>query len=397
MTCKHCGNSVKNGESFCAYCGTPIEKEIISPNMTVQNTSYPNQTYQSVYSQPQNASYVNQVYQGAYSQPQNVGYVNQEMYNQPQNTGYSNQTYPGVYNQQLQNNYNNQYNQNIDPDEELLKSYIGEKYSSFVNNKFNVPMFFLGVFYLIYRKTWLYVFIALFINALFEFIPGLDGISLLTSVAYAFLFNKLYIKHAKKKVQKIKESNPSMNFEQLKSECERKGGTNIVLAIIIPSILFVILTAVIFAGAIFSILDSIDNDVAGYKWKANDGSVIFLYDDETFIWYKEDGVYDDNYYTGNYEVYKGEEAIEYVANNLVLYGVTESEQRQLIKNKKIDDAMNNYYVIVLDNEYLTLDGVWQEYTSDTYYLGFYIESKEYLDLVNIKTANYSGFTRVYEL
>lgn len=356
MYCRNCGNTVKNGETFCAYCGTKIDNQVV-----YQNNNYSNQ---------------------------NINY-NQSV----QNTNYEYQN----YGQASQNGYYQQQVQYVDIDEELLKSYIGEKYSSFVNNKFNVPMFFLGGVYLIYRKMWLYLLIVLAINFVLEFVPGFDGLSIIASAIYAIAVNKLYIKHAQQKVRKIKEKRPNMNFEQLKAECQRKGGTSIGWAIAVPSLIFIVIFAIMMVFMISQLFNQDYSDIKGYKWKANDNSVLYLYNDDTFIWYKDDFIYYDNYYTGKYEVYKGIAAINYMTNELPLYGVTAEEQMDLIYNQQIDNAMENYYVIVLDNEYLKIDGEEQVYSDDTYYFGFYNESKEYLDLVNVKTANYSGFTRIYPI
>lgn len=138
------------------------------------------------------------------------------------------------------------------------------------------------------------------------------------------------------------------------------------------------------------------NVICGYLWKARDGSMLYLYSDNSFVWYKEDNVFDDNYYLGTYEVYKSEEAIQYVSNSLRRYGVTEEEQNQIIKGteSKIPNAVEFYYALILNNESSVVSSTARNNKYVTPFVGFYYEEKEYLDFTNLNSANYSGFTRV---
>ena len=57
----------------------------------------------------------------------------------------------------------------------------------------------------------------------------------------------------------------------------------------------------------------------------DDGSYWVFNKDNSFFWYQEKGVTDDNYYGGTYKLYRGEEAMDFIEKKLSSYGVTKSE------------------------------------------------------------------------
>lgn len=170
---------------------------------------------------------------------------------------------------------------------------------------------------------------------------------------------------------------------------------NIILSLIIAVIGLVL----ILIGVFLHFYVHTDDLVKGYLWKANDGSMLYLYNDNTFVWYKEDNVFDNNYYYGTYELYKGDSAITYVDKSLSDYGITKEEQEQIIGNMKdkIEKPIDYYYALILNNEFKIVDGVSTNSSNKTPLIGFFYEEKEYLDLANLNTANYSGFTRIRKI
>jgi len=169
------------------------------------------------------------------------------------------------------------------------------------------------------------------------------------------------------------------------------------------TIMTVLAFTILLGGMYFNYTDNSDNeidtneviiesDIIGYKWKASDESVLYLYEDNTFKWYKNDDDHSDNYYSGTYTLYNGTRAIMYVADDLEKYGVTYSEQYRLIESN--DSSLDNYYNLNLYNEECIINGVNE--LSETLFvprLGFYLEDSKVLDLVNMNSANYNTFTR----
>ncbi len=81
---------------------------------------------------------------------------------------------------------------------------------------------------------------------------------------------------------------------------------------------------------------------------ANDGSELVLNSDGTYNYYQTESAHDDNYYSGSYEVYYGNDAFEKLVS-MTEYGYTEDELTAALKN-----GMNGY-TLMSDNSRLTFD------------------------------------------
>lgn len=140
-----------------------------------------------------------------------------------------------------------------------------------------------------------------------------------------------------------------------------------------------------------SIYEEENIDIRGYSWQADDNSVLYLNQDKTYTWYQSDTEKTDNFYSGTYEFYTGNNAIIYIADNLKEYHITEEEQRNLIRREGYD--LNDYYLIILNCDKMVKDS--QEQIPNTrtiYYYGFYQENQKYLDLKNIANSTQVRFT-----
>lgn len=132
-------------------------------------------------------------------------------------------------------------------------------------------------------------------------------------------------------------------------------------------------------------------DIKGYSYLGDDNSTIYLNKDKTITWYKLDTNKNDNFYTGTYDYYTGDTAIKYIAEKLPEYGLTETEQKNIINSK--GETLENYYLIILNLDKVVLEGKEQPTTTKTiYYYGFYNYSRKYLDLNNLETRKQAGFT-----
>ena len=140
----------------------------------------------------------------------------------------------------------------------------------------------------------------------------------------------------------------------------------------------------------------IESKIIGYKWKAADASVLYLYKNNTFKWYKNDNDHSDNYYSGTYTLYNGTEAIKYVTHDLEKYGVTEEEQYRLIESN--DSSLEKYYNLNLYNDECIVNGK-NELEKQHFVprLGFYLEGDKVLDLVNMNSADYNTFVRMEKI
>lgn len=123
-------------------------------------------------------------------------------------------------------------------------------------------------------------------------------------------------------------------------------------------------------------------------------SLLDLKRDGTFLYYRDKDDLTDNYYEGTYEVYQGEDAVEYITTELVSYGVTEQELRAFFTRNTGEMSVDNFYCLVLNNQTCIING---ENTIDTPvatpYYGFYLEDQNLFRIVNMNTASYVYFEK----
>ncbi len=139
-------------------------------------------------------------------------------------------------------NYVNYMSSNNSIDDKLLVAYLGKNYESIINKKYSITAFVFNFMYLLYRKLYL-ISIALFILILLLSQYERSYFEILYSILVILLglfFNKIFIKIAKWKVNKIKLKNPNLSENELIKLCEKKGGTSILGIIILYIIIAII-------------------------------------------------------------------------------------------------------------------------------------------------------------
>jgi len=146
------------------------------------------------------------------------------------------------------NNPQNDFLHGVDMD--LLQIFIGKNYEKIMKQKFSIPGFFLGPFYMAYRKMFgfaiIYTIVVSVINVALSIIhPILGWIATIAFwIIYGFLANRLYIKHAVKQINKlIIKRPPNTSIDYM---CNKKGGTSVGLVFALIGIFFII-------GLIFSL------------------------------------------------------------------------------------------------------------------------------------------------
>lgn len=143
----------------------------------------------------------------------------------------------------------------------LLKSFVGEKYNSFVYKSLSFLTLFFGPFYMVIRKCYFLALISIISTSIAYnigiIIDNNLGIifSIIVSLYYAFTFNKYYIGFASKKVKKITEKNRDKDFVMLQQICSKKGGINKFLLIIF--ILLLSLLSILLILLQFKVLKSV--------------------------------------------------------------------------------------------------------------------------------------------
>lgn len=119
-------------------------------------------------------------------------------------------------------------------DDYLIDVYIGKNQEKLKEDNFSINTFFLGIYYILYRKMWLlavlYIMVIM-ISAIF--LPTFyNTINFVVGIIISFKFKKMYIKQVREKVELIKKENSFTNKEELIEICTKKGGTSILAPIL---------------------------------------------------------------------------------------------------------------------------------------------------------------------
>ena len=141
----------------------------------------------------------------------------------------------------------------LDPNE-LLEAYIGKNYNKITGKSFNWSAFFFGSLYVLYRKMYLYGFILMiFTNVISIFslnvanidmrisnpalvLGALLAVNLIIGLGVALTFNSMYLNYCMGKINDIREQYKN-DKEKIIDSCKKKGGTNLLVAIILSLVL----------------------------------------------------------------------------------------------------------------------------------------------------------------
>ena len=125
--------------------------------------------------------------------------------------------------------------------------------------------------------------------------------------------------------------------------------------------------------------------------------MVFDKKNKSFTYYQSYLDTTDNYYSGKYQIYAGEDAFKYITEDLDELGVEKDEIRQMIKMND-DYEMDNLICMCLDYEELIVDGERQDRDPWTvHYYGFYLTPEEdgetynVLDVANMEAMSYVTF------
>lgn len=139
--------------------------------------------------------------------------------------------------------------------------FVGPKYQNFRKSKFSIPAFLLGSIYLAYRKMLLYAFLYILLTAIVIVVATVINLPLLLLAILLFqlilglITPKLYLNYVNGKVENI----ISNNTRNLEDDCKSKGGTSIVMAIVICLLQGMIFSLITYFLA-FQFFTSIYND-----------------------------------------------------------------------------------------------------------------------------------------
>lgn len=134
--------------------------------------------------------------------------------------------------------------------------------------------------------------------------------------------------------------------------------------------------------------------LTGTSWLSIDDQSQWVFGtDKTFHWYQTEGKTDDNYFAGTYEFHVGQDAVNYLTAELSAYGITERKIRQVISGNP-EYTLENFVCFSCVNQSFLLHGE-EQLSGDVLssYLGFFLRDGTILDIANMTTGTYYGFTK----
>lgn len=141
---------------------------------------------------------------------------------------------------------------NASPAEQNRMAYIGNNYVKISKKKFSIPAFFFSWIYLLYRKKYLVAILGMLLivilTVLSKYISIMKIVINILSIGIPILlglkFNTWYINSTNKKLKKLKDKNLQLSSLDFITLCQKKGGTNLFLAIIIYVIFTITITTI---------------------------------------------------------------------------------------------------------------------------------------------------------
>lgn len=134
--------------------------------------------------------------------------------------------------------------------------------------------------------------------------------------------------------------------------------------------------------------------LAGTSWiAAGDGSQLVFNTDKSYAWYRSKDETDDNYFAGTYEAYIGQAAMDYLTGELSEYGIT-PEEMQPYFDRNEEYGIDNFICFTVNNESFLINGEEQlSGNKENSYFGFLLLDGTYLDIANMTTGTYYGFSK----
>ena len=208
MRCASCGKKLRKNEKFCTVCG--------------------------FYNDEKEKSLENDDFLEDYESYEELGDLDDES-DEEQSS--------------LLNNINNSDDNNINDysleeggerlrsfkDDRFVEAYIGEDYKWIMKRPFNIYALLLSWMYFIYRKLYIIGILGLALSGIIlRFAPSLIiPYIIISMIGSGILFNKIYIKQIEKRVNKIIDENNMTDNFTVEEICKKKGGVNVIIALII--------------------------------------------------------------------------------------------------------------------------------------------------------------------
>lgn len=167
---------------------------------------------------------------------------------------------------------------------QLVRDYVGKKYTKLSMSPFNFSAFLFGSCYYVYRKMYLFgIFLCVIYAFILKFVPfPFSSIApLVLSIVVGLITNPFYLKCAEKKVKKIVKKNKDKNQISLSAICKKKGGTSFAMFLLFIIVYSSIISFLSYATIFPKIMDFFSSSFSfpqnGNQKKENsfDGNILY--------------------------------------------------------------------------------------------------------------------------
>ena len=159
-------------------------------------------------------------------------------------------------------------------------------------------------------------------------------------------------------------------------------------------IFLLFLLTLLLVGCSFSKKETpINDEISNTTWVSNGDCSEMIFGETKFNWYQEEGVHNDNYYSGTFEYYRGSKAVEFITTELSQYGVTREELNELFaRNKEYSEDNFVVFNLVYDKLVMNSEETSLEKSLIPWY-GFILKDGTYLDVANMNNGSYYAFVK----
>lgn len=238
MVCKKCGKKLKIGEKFCSVCGyyNDIEEEFLDDDddskgfnddffdevEEVNEEDYENDDYDK-----DDSEKIDKAPEENLINRLNVSDGEDEL-NEFSTTSTAKASRKKITNFK---------------DDRLIEAFTGEDYKWIIRRPFNIYAFFLSWVYFIYRKMYIIGVAGLAITGfVYKLFPSfIIPYAIIVMILSGFIFNPIYKLYAKFRISKIKDNNYGTDDFTLEQICSEKGGTSLIIALIIFAIFIIVM------------------------------------------------------------------------------------------------------------------------------------------------------------
>lgn len=243
MNCKKCGKKLKIGENYCTVCGyyNNIEEEL-EDESTLDN----DEDYYDEIEEIDEEDYL--------KNNDDIDDNNNDDYdeNNDDDNEIMEENLINVINIQddkeinevstVKSKNNNKNVKNF-KDDRLLEAFIGEDYKWIIRRPINIYALLLSWMYFMYRKMYIIGILGLILTGIIcKLAPTfIIPYIIIVMISSGLLFNPIYKAYANFKISKIKKVNYGTDDFTLEQICKEKGGTSLIISLIIFLIFIVVM------------------------------------------------------------------------------------------------------------------------------------------------------------